>query len=103
MGDVIRSFIFNSRMLIPWPVAEKYLSGDVDAIMDWVEKNQGSYRFSNDEPVADKSNLRQKMHVRRIVWQNRKVGERTEKRIVGIECYWWITPDKIISEDIENV
>ena len=89
----IRTFIFNSKQLLPWHVAEKLAGGDIFAASDWCEKDQHAHRFQPNDEVADKMYPQHKMTVKEIKYQSHNVDEERKERknrIIGIECYWFV-------------
>jgi len=88
------TFVFNSRMLIPWdkvsrvdgirrvPLSEEDV---VDAIVIWQEAHMVGHKYSQNDRVADVMNPSQEMAVRRIVFDGKENG-----KILGVECYWWM-------------
>jgi len=47
------------------------------------------YKFRNNEDVAHIENLDQKMIVKRILYTEVNIGNKKEKKIRGVLCYWF--------------
>ena len=67
-GMILVSYVFNSPMLIPWSVVKDIPDQDLsETILLWGEARRQGYRFTENELVAETSNPRQKMTIRRIL------------------------------------
>jgi hypothetical protein len=89
-GMILVSYVFNSPMLIPWGVVKDIPDQDLsETILLWGEARRQGYRFTENELVAETSNPRQKMAIRRILRKKEGSGYDSRNRIIGIECYWW--------------
>ena len=98
--DQIVSFVFNSPMLVPWKVVED--AEDLDeAMLLWQESKDDGFRFKENDAVADVSNPRQKMIIRRIIREQYKQGNELKSRLKGIECYWWQSSN--VDEVLKNL
>jgi hypothetical protein len=98
-GKVVRqpvTFVFNSRMLIPWERVKDCGSEEdyVEAIVIWQESHMVGHKYCQNEYVADVMNPGQRMAVRRIVYEAKENG-----RILGVECYWWM---ELTLEEVER-
>ena len=104
------TFVFNSPVLVPWSVVEPFQknlnSSDEDIkeqaiddarekILLWQEAHQSSHRFKESNEVCEMNNPFLKMTIRRIIRQTVNEGTAEEKkRLIGMECYWWVTADE---------
>ena len=91
---VLKRHIFHSKQLLPWEIAQKLREGKVDEVHEWCNVNW-QHKFKPTDEVAEKSNPGHKMIVDRVVFKNEKVGERELKRIIGIDCFWWVDEKEI--------
>jgi len=92
MADQIVSFVFNSPMLVPWKVVDGVLDSDLaERMLLWQDSKPNNFRFTENDAVADVSNPRQKMYVRRIIRETFKQNGEMKSRLKGVECYWWQT------------
>lgn len=103
----VRTFIFNSKQILPWDIAEKLVSGDKDKVIEWCESIQQIHRFKPNDEVADKMQPDHKMIVKEIKYQSHNVDtvkKERMNRIIGIECYWWVDAKaEKIEKEIQDV
>lgn len=89
-GYVPLTYVFNGPMLVPWEVVEGVIDGDLtEAILLWQEAHREGHRYRENDFVAEVSNPRLRMTIRRILRKRVGEGEKARSQIIGFECYWW--------------
>ena len=91
-----KSWNFHTKVLIPIEIARKALEHDKDidkleVVLLWQEAHRSSHHFKRGDECAHVDNLKQVMHVDKIMrsYPKPENGEKQKPKIDGILCHWF--------------
>ena len=85
----------HSKLLVPFEIAKN----GIDAVEEWIIKNQGMHRFKEGDEVAHKEFIEQKMFINQILKEKRMIPDgydnqgkqkfKEVNRMIGIEVHFF--------------